>query len=80
MFKKILFDQTAVPADGYLNDVCIDLNPALTPSGQGVAYLSDNSPEGRTAIVVVDIGSGAASRQLVGDPSISSSPGFVPFI
>jgi sugar lactone lactonase YvrE len=63
-----------------LNDVRIDLNPALTPSGQGVAYLSDNSPEGRTAIVVVDLGSGAASRKLVGDPSISSRPGFVPFI
>ncbi|KAL6805097.1 major royal jelly domain-containing protein [Trichoderma sp. SZMC 28012] len=80
IFKKILFDQTAVPADGYLNDVRIDLNPALTPSGQGVAYLSDNSPEGRTAIVVVDLGSGATSRKLVGDPSISSHPGFVPFI
>lgn len=44
----------------YLNDVRFDLNASLTPSGQGVAYITDSSQEGRNALVICDLGTGKA--------------------
>lgn len=64
----------------YLNDVRIDLNPELSASGQGIAYITDSSPEGRNALVVVDLGSGEAWRRLVNIPAVTASEGFVPFV
>lgn len=64
----------------YLNDVRFDLSPNVTASGQGVAYITDSSPEGRNAIVVVDLGTGEAWRRLILDPSTQATAGFVPFV
>lgn len=63
-----------------MNDVRFDLTPSLTQSGQGVAYITDSSSEGRNAIVVVDLGSGEAWRRLVNIPATQPDEGFVPTI
>ncbi|KAK2758043.1 hypothetical protein FQN54_004449 [Arachnomyces sp. PD_36] len=55
--------------DSSLNDMRIDFNPGLTPSGKGVAYLSDESPEGRNGIVVLDLGTGESWRHLDRHPA-----------
>ena len=57
-----------------------DLTPSLTESGQGVAYITDSSSEGRNAIVVVDLGTGEAWRRLVNIPATQPDEGFVPTI
>jgi sugar lactone lactonase YvrE len=80
IFTNIVFSPTAAPADSYLNDVRFDLNPSLTPSGKGVAYITDSSPEGRNAIVVVDLGAKTAWRHLQNIPAVSATQGFVPKI
>lgn len=64
----------------YLNDVRFDLTPSITQSGQGVAYITDSSSEGRNAIVVVDLGTGEAWRRLVNIPAVQPNEGFVPFV
>jgi len=63
-----------------LNDVRFDLNPSITESGQGVAYITDSSSEGRNAIVVVDLGTGEAWRRLMNIPATQPNEGFVPTI
>lgn len=79
-FTTIVFDPMAAPADSYLNDVRVDLNPELSESGQGIAYITDSSPEGRNAIVVVDLGTGEAWRRLVLTDAVQANAGFVPTI
>jgi sugar lactone lactonase YvrE len=49
----------------------------LTESGQGLAYITDSSPEGQNALVVVDLGTGEAWRRLMNLPSVSPTQGFV---
>ncbi|GKZ52471.1 hypothetical protein AnigIFM49718_000353 [Aspergillus niger] len=67
VFKTILFPRDAVYADSYPNDVRFDLRPDLpNTSGQGIAYLTDSSPEGRNGLIIVDLGTGKAWRQLDG--------------
>lgn len=66
--------ESAVPRNGYLNDVRVD--PA-----RGVAYLTDS---GAGALVVVDLATGKARRLLSGHPSVRSegedvSPGGTPW-
>ncbi|KAK5089912.1 hypothetical protein LTR05_000079 [Lithohypha guttulata] len=80
VFRTIVFSPTAAPADSYLNDIRFDLNPSLTSSGQGVAYITDSSSEGRNAIVVVDLGSGEAWRRLINIPAVQADEGFVPTV
>lgn len=80
IFTTIVFGPTAAPADSYLNDVRFDLTPSLTLSGQGVAYITDSSPEGRNALVIVDLGSKEAWRHLMNSPAVSATQGFVPTI
>lgn len=57
-----------------------DLTPSLTEAGQGVAYITDSSSQGRNAIVVVDLGTGEAWRRLVNIPATQPTEGFVPTI
>ena len=92
IFQTIVFDPTAAPADSvsvsllhqpslylcpqYLNDIRFD----LTQGSAGFAYITDSSPEGRNAIVVVDLGSGTAWRHLMGTPYVRPTQGFVPTI
>jgi sugar lactone lactonase YvrE len=80
IFTTIVFSPAAAPADSYLNDIRFDLNPSLTPSGQGVAYITDSSPEGRNAIVTVDLGAKEAWRHLTNNRAVLPTPGFVPTI
>jgi sugar lactone lactonase YvrE len=80
IFTTIVFSPTAAPADSYLNDIRFDLSPSLTPSGQGVAYITDSSPEGRNALVTVDLGAKTAWRHLMDNLAVRPNPGFVPTI
>jgi hypothetical protein len=52
----------------YIDDMRFDLRPSMTSSGKGLAYISDSSTTGKNAIIVVDLGTGYASRHLQGIP------------
>ncbi|GKZ76954.1 hypothetical protein AnigIFM56816_009063 [Aspergillus niger] len=81
VFKTILFPRDAVYADSYPNDVRFDLRPNLpNTSGQGIAYLTDSSPEGRNGLIVVDLGTGKAWRQLDGLAITKAESDFRAFI
>ncbi|PYH69967.1 MRJP-domain-containing protein [Aspergillus vadensis CBS 113365] len=81
VFKTILFPRDAVYADSYPNDVRFDLRPTLpNTSGHGIAYLTDSSPEGRNGLIVVDLGTGKAWRQLDGLAITKAEPDFRAFI
>ena len=75
--KTIVFPITVAFPDSYLNDVRFDLRPEISASGQGVAYITDSSTEGRNGIVVVDLGSGESWRHLDGTPEVRPERGFV---
>jgi sugar lactone lactonase YvrE len=70
VIKTIVFPPTVAFADSYLNDVRFDLRPNITACGEGVAYITDSSVEGRNGIVVVDLGTGESWRHLDGHPSV----------
>ena len=46
----------------------------------GMAFITDSSPQGPNAIIVVDLASKKSWRRLSGRPSTSPVPGFVPII
>ncbi|TFK52125.1 hypothetical protein OE88DRAFT_1735113, partial [Heliocybe sulcata] len=72
----VLPPATAYP-DTYLNDVRFDLRPSTLPSGQGVAYITDSSNEGRNGIIVIDLGTGNSWRHLDGTPYTRGDAGFI---
>lgn len=76
IFAAILFPETVAFPDSYLNDVRFDLRPSPTPSGGGVAYITDSSSEGRNGIVIVDLGNGSSWRHLNNVPSVRPESGF----
>lgn len=76
IIQTILFPPTVAYPDSYLNDVRFDLRPPLTPSGAGVAYITDSSSEGRNGIVIVDLGTGESWRHLNNIPEVRPEPGF----
>ncbi|PYI01330.1 MRJP-domain-containing protein [Aspergillus sclerotiicarbonarius CBS 121057] len=81
VFKTILFPRDVAYADSYPNDVRFDLRPDLNgTSGEGVAYLTDSSPEGRNGLMVVDLGTGKSWRQLDGLALTKAEPDFRAFI
>lgn len=80
VIKTIVFPQTVAFPDTYLNDVRFDLRPELTESGQGVAYITDSSSEGRNGIIIVDLGSGESWRHLDLAQPVRSEYQFLPFI
>ncbi|OOF94715.1 hypothetical protein ASPCADRAFT_50963 [Aspergillus carbonarius ITEM 5010] len=81
VFKTILFPRDVAYADSYPNDVRFDLRPDLnSTSGEGVAYLTDSSPEGRNGLMVVDLGTGKSWRQLDGLALTKAEPNFRAFI
>ncbi|KAI9794283.1 MAG: hypothetical protein M1833_000426 [Piccolia ochrophora] len=80
VFQTIIFPPDVVYSDSYMNDIRFDLTPALTPSGGGVAYISDSSNEGRNGIITVDLGSGKSWRHLENHPSVRPEPGFIRYI
>lgn len=80
VFQTILFPPTVAYPDSYLNDVRFDLRANLTPTGKGIAYITDSSAEGRNGIVVADLGTGESWRHLDLDRSVRSEPQFLPFV
>lgn len=57
-----------------------DLRPSLTPSGQGIAYMTDSSPEGRNGLITIDLGTGDSWRHLDNTPYVRPELGFTSFI
>ncbi|KAG7048124.1 major royal jelly protein [Colletotrichum scovillei] len=80
IIKTIVFPNTVAYPDTYLNDVRFDLDPSLTSSGEGVAYITDSSSEGRTGLIVVDLGSGESWRHLDGSPYVQGDRQFLAFV
>ncbi|KAF9874715.1 major royal jelly protein [Colletotrichum karsti] len=80
VIKTIVFPDTVAYPVSYLNDVRFDLSPSLTSSGQGVAYITDSSSEGRTGLITVDLGSGESWRHLGGSPYVQGDRQFLAFI
>lgn len=76
IFQTILFPPSVSYPDSYLNDVRFDLRPSITSSGQGVAYITDSSSEGRNGIVIVDLGTGESWRHLENIPQVRPEAGF----
>lgn len=74
--KTIVLPTNVAYPDSYLNDIRIDLRNVSGTSGQGVAYITDSSNEGRNGIVIVDIGTGEAWRHLDGTQYVHAETGF----
>jgi sugar lactone lactonase YvrE len=71
VFKTILFPPTVAYPDSYLNDVRFDLRSDLSgTTGQGIAYITDSSTEGRNGIVMADLSSGETWRHLDGNDAV----------
>ncbi|CAF9939746.1 MAG: hypothetical protein HETSPECPRED_001878 [Heterodermia speciosa] len=80
-FKTIVFPPNVVYPDSYINDVRFDLRRNVSgTSGQGVAYMTDSSPEGRNGIITIDLGTSESWRHLDNTLQVTSEPGFVPII
>ena len=76
-----MFPPNVVYPDSYINDIRFDLRPNISgTSGQGVAYMTDSSPEGRNGIITIDLGTSQSWRHLDNTPQVTSEPGFVPII
>lgn len=71
--KTIVFAPDAALKSTYLNDVRFDFRIGKA----GVAYVTDSSQSGPSAIIVVDLATEAAVRRLNGDPSTSPDHEFV---
>jgi sugar lactone lactonase YvrE len=65
VFKKILFAQEVALPTTYLNDIRFDLRRG----DEGIAYITDSSPNGPNGIIVVDVSSGKGWRKLDDHPS-----------
>ncbi|GAD92906.1 hypothetical protein SNOG_06040 [Paecilomyces variotii No. 5] len=72
------FPSTVNYPDSSLNDLRFDLRPNITESGKGIAYFSDESPEGRNGVVMLDLGTGESWRQLDLHPSTKGPYDVVP--
>ncbi|RWQ91272.1 major royal jelly protein [Paecilomyces variotii] len=72
------FPSTVNYPDSSLNDLRFDLRPNVTESGKGIVYFSDESPEGRNGIVMLDLGTGESWRQLDLHPSTRGAYDVVP--
>ncbi|KAI9836797.1 MAG: hypothetical protein M1819_000962 [Sarea resinae] len=77
VFQTIVFPPTVAYSVSYLNDVRFDLRPNVTSSGQGVAYITDSSNEGRNGLVIVDLGTGISWRHLDGLPQVHPAAQFI---
>lgn len=71
VFKTIIFPPDVAYPDSYLNDVRLDLRANLSDStGEGIAYITDSSVEGRNGIILADLGSGESWRHLDGNEDV----------
>ncbi|OCL03260.1 major royal jelly protein [Glonium stellatum] len=80
VFKTIAFPPTVAYPDSYLNDIRFDLRPSVTASGQGIAYITDSSSEGRNGIIIVDLGTGESWRHLDSAMAVRAQNQFVAYV
>lgn len=80
VFQTILFPQTVAFPDSYLNDVRFDLRPNVTASGNGVAYITDSSSEGRNGLIIVDLGTEEIWRHVSATEAVRPDAGFVGWV
>lgn len=80
VFQTIIFPANVAPGDSYLNDVRFDLRPNVTSSGKGIAYITDSSIEGRTGLVIVDLGTGESWRHLQGSTYVAPAQQFLAYV
>lgn len=80
VIKTIVFPTTVAFGDSHLNDLRFDLRPSVSESGEGVAYITDSSSEGRNRIIIVDLGTGKSWRHLDNIAEVSAERGFVPYV
>ncbi|MGD0675936.1 MAG: L-dopachrome tautomerase-related protein [Polyangiaceae bacterium] len=75
-FAVIGFPPNVVLPSSYLDDVRFD----LARGKSGFAYITDASPSGQNAIVVVDLDSRKSWRRLVNHRSVRPDPGFLAIV
>ncbi|GKZ35211.1 hypothetical protein AbraIFM66950_005804 [Aspergillus brasiliensis] len=79
VFKAIIFPRDAVYADSYTQRRPLrppPHPPTTNTPGEGIAYLTDSSPEGCNGLIVVDLGSGTAWRHLDRLSLMTAEPDF----
>ena len=76
VIRTITFPGDVLLPTTYLNDVRFDLKRG----GAGVAYITDSSPVGPNAIIVVDLASGLSWRRLDGHRSTRPDTSCVPVL
>lgn len=76
IIKTVMLPASIVKAKSVLHDLRYD----GTKGKDGAVYISDSSPSGTSAIIVVDLASGECLRRLSGHKSVQAEPEFLPFI
>ena len=71
--KTFILPLNVAYPDSFLNDLRVDLRAHVTESGQGIAYITDSSNEGRNGIIILDLGTGESWRHLDADPRVRSA-------
>lgn len=80
VFQTIVFPTTVAFPDSYLNDVRFDLSTNVTASGKGIAYITDSSSEGRTGLIIVDLGTAESWRHLDSSPTVQPDRQFLAYV
>jgi sugar lactone lactonase YvrE len=76
VIKTVMLPNNIVTAKSVLHDLRYDGSKGK----DGAVYISDSSPTGTSAIIVVDLASGKCLRRLSGHKSVQAEPEFLPFI
>ena len=74
VFKTLLLPEDVLLPTTYLNDVRFD----LTRGAEGIAFITDSSPEGTNGIIAIDLASGDSWRRLGKHPSALPESNFIP--
>lgn len=73
LVQTITFDPRVLSAIGYPLDICID-------EGRQIAYVSDGSPSGPNALLIIFLLTGEQYRRLDYDPSVTAVNGFLGWV
>ncbi|MBX3218077.1 MAG: hypothetical protein KF850_39085 [Labilithrix sp.] len=76
VLERIPLPPSVALPSSYLSDVRLDLRRGKA----GIALVTDSSPSGPNAIIVVDLATGRSWRRLNDHPSTKADPSFVPFV
>jgi len=80
VFQTILFPDTVAYPDSYLNDVRFDLRKNISSTGQGFAYITDSSSQGRTGLIIVDLGTGESWRHFDNSEYVQPQRQFLAYV